>query len=378
MDRYIDIIKYCVSYEERFRKMHIEELDSSKIKNFIAFQQKIYEGDENYRDIQSISLKSILKAKAKLNNGSYIKGYILYSKDKTILACFVLAVMDRLNSYLQLAFLDFVDDEQVFAGIYEFAKAEGKRLGLSRLVLGLNLHVNYGLGLLADNFDKAPSFGTAYNKAYYIEHIEKYMKNSELLHSYRIKISDMDMGLSDKIRKSFAENFTIKKADFKNIEATANLYTAINNAAFTEHKYYYESRADEDIELLREFSYIIKEENLLFIYHKGEAVGFMLWYPDFNQLLKKGEGINLFSLIKLRLLSGKIDTAKVVEIGIIPKFKNTGAIIALFDYLYRNYKDKYSYLESGWVMDSNIDSVGMARRFMGEAYKSFKVYEEEL
>jgi hypothetical protein len=51
--------------------------------------------------------------------------------------------------------------------------------------------------------------------------------------------------------------------------------------------------AEEDYELFSPFRFLLKEENLLFAEEDGRAVGFLLWYPDFNQLASPGESFGL-------------------------------------------------------------------------------------
>ncbi len=359
--------------------MYIRAVRSEEYGKFIAFQKKIYAGDAQFRDLQSVSLKGILRRKAEITRGSRLEAYFVWEEGREeVLGVFMLACIDRMADTLQIAFLDFVDRAEVFAKIHSFSRDRAKALGLSKLLLGLNLHVNYGLGLLPSGFEKRQSFGSAYNKAYYIRHIERCMQASDILYSYRCAIKDIPMPLPEKTTAYLEQNFTVKKADFRNIRKTAALYTSINNRAFAEHKYYYEARPEEDIELLRSFRFLIEEKNLLFVYHKGEAVGFMLWYPDFNRLLREGEGFHLRSLLRCKLQAGKMDTLRLVEIGVLPAFRNRGAGIALLAYLHRTEGKRYRYLESGWIMEENAASKGIALRFVPEVYKQFRVYEEVL
>ena len=186
------------------------------------------------------------------------------------------------------------------------------------------------------------------------------------------------MNLPDRLRDYIAKNFSIRGADFKNIKKTAALYTEINNKAFVNHKYYYTARKEEDIELLSSFKYVIKEENLLFVYYHKKPVGFMLWYPDFNQLIGSGKRLGVLPILSYKLGLKKIDTVKITEFGVLPEYKNSGAVIALLDYLYKLRGREYTYLESGWIMESNIESTAITKRFMKNKYKSYKVYEEVL
>ena len=144
--------------------MYIVKAEKKDYKKFINFQKEVYSGDEYFRDLQSISLPNILEHRAKITEGSDIEAYMLYSDKEKIEAVFALAVIDRMPDTLQIAFLDFRDKEEVFGEVYKFAKLKAREKNLQKLLLGLNLHVNYGLGLLADSFKSMPSFGSTYNK----------------------------------------------------------------------------------------------------------------------------------------------------------------------------------------------------------------------
>ncbi len=356
-------------------ELSVREAMKKDFHQFVEFQKKVYAGDPHFRDLQSLSLRNLLNKRAKILTGSKFIPYMVFQGDQLV-GVFALVRMDRMIDTLQITFLDFLDDEAIFKTIHAFAKCEAKKCGVSKLLVGLNMHVNYGLGLLSDGFDKNQGFGVAYNKEYYILHIEKCMRASDILYSYRTRIREMNFPLSPKALDFIRKNFKVKPADFKNVHQVAKIYTGINNRAFVHHKYYYEAREEEDLELFRSFRFLIQGKNLLFVYHREEPVGFMLWYPDYNQVLRPGESMNLRSILKMKFFSSRIDTAKIVEFGIVPKFQNSGAVIALLDYLYRSEKEHYKYLESGWVMEENKASTDIARRYLPEVYKQFRVYEE--
>ena len=73
----------------------------------------------------------------------------------------------------------------------------------------------------------------------------------------------------------------------------------------------------------------------MFVEKNNEVVGFMLWYPDFNQLMNPKETVGLKTVIKNKLYGKNIDTFKIVEIGVAPEERNKGAILALFDYCFK-------------------------------------------
>ena len=344
---------------------------------FMSFQQKVYKNDKNFRNLQKNILPDILRGRSAITRGSRLVPYMLLEGNE-LLGVFMLAVMDRMTETMQIAFLDFKDHPHVFSAIYDFSKKEAGRAGCKKLLVGLNIHVNYGLGILADSFDFSQSFGDAYHKAYYRLRIEELLAPSDILYTYRIRIRDMQMGLSPGALERIRCRYKVREADFSRVREMTLIYSKINNAAFSRHKYYYPTRVREDMELFSSFRALLSGHNLLFVYHGEEPVGFLLWYPDFNQIVKPGKGVGIGTVLKQRLLPGSIDTLRIAEFGIIPAHQKKGAVYALLEYLYEGQKDRYTYVESGWVMEENLDSKGVVKRFMKYPYKEFRVYEEVL
>ncbi len=351
----------------------------AKPEDFVAmlhFQKEIYRGNSNYRDHQSRTLKALFAGKMEIQKKSEIVP-IVAEKNNQIVGMAFLAVIDRMADKLQIAFLEMRNDFEIAKAIVDFAKEFAKERRIRSILIGLNFHVNYGLGLLASDFDKVQSIGSAYNPAYYTEHLEKLATTTKNLVSYKGLIEDIKLNPSPALEQRMAQ-FEVRHADFQHIEKTAKIYGRINNLAFAEHEYYYESREAEDIELFNEYKLFLKPENLLFAYKDDLPVGFILWYPDFNQLISGGQELGLMAFLKSRFLPGLIDTLKFTEFGIIPKYRRSAALYALLKHCYELNKEKYRFIESGWILDDNSSSKNVTTHFIKKESKHYKVFEINL
>lgn len=354
--------------------MYIKIAQKNDYKDFIGFQKKLYKGDKNYIDFQSRFLKSLLyKKSCILNNSTTLP--IMVMENDSILGVAMLATIDRMSDTLQICFLDFVDDKDVFKMIFDYAKEYARKIGANKILIGMNLHINYGLGLLSSGYHIRQDLGSSYNPKYYIDIIEKFAKASEELVSYKGLVSDIDLSLPPKLKERINSKFQVKKADFKNLDRTAKIYSFINNNSFKEHKYYFQRYEYEDLELFKDFKMLLNEDNLLFVFHNDEPVGFLLWYPDFNQLVSCGKEIGISTVLKYRLGFNNIDTVILSEFGIIPKYRQKGALYPLLERCYQVTKDKYKYVKSGWIMQDNLNSKFVSNRFIKNEYKKFKVFE---
>ncbi|MBV1756665.1 MAG: hypothetical protein KMY55_02365 [Dethiosulfatibacter sp.] len=353
--------------------MEIVKVHKGNIDKFIKFSKSIYVGNAHYRDTMSRTVINILKGKAQICKGNFIEGVMVQDEGRIVAVC-VFSVIDRMKDVLQMAYLEMVDDDKAIDTLINYGKTLAKEHGINKLLAGLNIHVNYGLGFLASHFDTDQSLGSAYNPDYYIKLLRTRSTEEITLISYLTSMDTFEFHLEDRLMDRILKEYTVRKADFRNLEKEAKIYTDINNKAFKSHRFYYKRKAEEDLELFREFKLLLKAENLLFLEHKNKPIGFMLWYPDFNQLLSEGESIGLKTLIKSKLFPNTIKKFKIVEIGVIPEYQKTGAVFSLFHECNLLTKGKFDFCESGWVLEDNIASTGLGVRWAQGEYKQYKVF----
>jgi len=160
------------------------------------------------------------------------------------------------------------------------------------------------------------------------------------------------------------------------------LYTELNNLSFQDHPYWADRYTDEDIELFYPFRFLLDNENLIIAEVDGKAVGFLLWYPDFNRLKKQGSDLNLFDVLKFRF-KNQIDSFRYTEVGVLPEYRKSQVIIAMqckvaefvSNGIYKSY-------EAGFIFEENRNSIALAKRMLNrlsgvvpEPYRQFAVYE---
>ena len=358
--------------------MRICQCSRTELKNYVNFCKEIYKDDRNYKDSLTDILEMILYKKGEFCKNAEITPMIIKQEDRILAVCtFIIA--ERLNDTLQIAFFEARRDCQkavdlIIDAAREKCRAEGKK----KITIGLNGHVNYGLGLLASDFDKAVCFGTAYNPPYYMDYFTKYSPKEYQLTSYLTDMESYSLKAEQKILDRICRNFTFRIADFRNLKQEVEIYTDLNNRCFKGHPFYFERSASEDYELLHQFKPFIKGENLIIAEYSGNPVGFMLWYPDFNQLIPPGGRIGLGTYIKNKLMGWKIDKFKIVEVGIVPEYQNSGVVLGLFNKCMELTRHRYKWCEAGWILDTNSKSKGFGIRWADREYKSFKAYELEV
>ncbi len=354
--------------------MEIKTIDKRYVDRYIKFCKEIYRDNIYYRDIMSSTLRSILKGEAEICKSTIIRPIMVVDSGKILAVC-TFAIVDRMKDVLQITYFEALEDQRkAIDKIIEYGKSMAYEYGIHNILIGLNFHVNYGLGLLADHFDDIQSFGSSYNPSYYIDYFKIYAAEEINLVSYLTNMKDFSFGINEKLFNKIISKYKVRKVNFKNIKDEAEIYTKLNNNAFKNHRFYYERRKNEDLELFEEFKILLKEENLLFMEYEGSPIGFMLWYPDYNELINPGESLGLKTVIKNKLFHNRINKFKIVELGVIPEFQKKGAVLALFNYCREITKDRYDFCEAGWILENNLDSKGLGLRWADREYKRYKTF----
>ena len=131
--------------------------------------------------------------------------------------------------------------------------------------------------------------------------------------------------------------------------------------------------------MLRELFLFMKEDSLIFAFDGEKPIGFIMWYPDYNELSKGGAAFGAAEFLRYHLLRPRFRRAKVMEYGIIEEYRKIGLPIALLHQVLccvQRY-DIHAALTS-WVLAENEDSNSVCRAVCDEEYIKYVVYEKEI
>jgi GNAT superfamily N-acetyltransferase len=139
----------------------------------------------------------------------------------------------------------------------------------------------------------------------------------------------------------------------------------------TEDEFYYTS---ESLRLL------VREDLVFFAEVNNKPVGFSLSLPDYNQVFKKLNGkLFPFGLFKFYANRKKIDTIRVLIMGIVPEYQRKG-IDGVF--VYHTIKNSiaagYTKAEISWVLEDNLPMIQTAEKLGAKIYKTYRLYEKQI
>jgi len=350
-------------------------------KTFSNVAADVYKGNPYFRGTEGSIEKLLLNSHSAFNSHSCIKKFVIRDRNDLV-ARFALIQDNRLADYIQVSFFEA---QKGLGDIFTLIKKEITThfATCTKVVVGLNGHLNYGAGILLNHFDEVPMFGLTYNPDYYAA----YFKNLSCrkMVTFRFPMETYHAWAQSYQTQRALKGLTVRFMDKGHIKKESAIYTQLNNQSFTNHPYWADRDNEEDLELFNPFRYLLDNENLIFAEVDGKPVGFYLWYPNFNQLVSSQRDLNVLDLIKYRI-KDTIDNFRFTEIGIVPQYQGSPVALALISKSVPTLLEKgYKYCEGGFIFEENRASIAFVKRILQrcsgtepEPYRQFAVFETKL
>ena len=313
-----------------------------------------------------------------MNNIEIYPIYII--ENNQILCEAILLYASKLPEYIQICFFESLHNQQLAVKMLVDKAIEiGKKHNCKKVVVGLNGHVNYGLGLLNSNYDIINSFSASANPKFYNNYFVALKFLPVKMNTYIINNVDDRLKKYSAILNKVNKSYQFKKFNKKEFNYYSKIYTDLNNKTFNKHRYYYSREYIEDQEMLKELFLFMKEDSLIFAFKDNKPIGFIMWYPDFNELCKKGEVFGVKHYLKNIFLNKKITTAKIMEYGILDEYRKIGLPLGLINQVFLSFKNyNINRVITSWILDENKDSNSVCEAICDGLYKRYVVYEKRI
>ncbi len=339
----------------------------SDYKNFLAFKYSLYKNDKNYVDTASFVLEDVLYQKTPFTKECDVQPIMAVSESGEIKAEAIL-LFHKALPYLQIAFFEAVENAgDAVNAILVSAKEKARQLGIKEIIIGLNAHISYGVGILTSGFEYKNSFDSLYNKNYYKDYFSALPK--ETLSTYRGEVS---VAKDNLMQHNFESEVRIETARINDIRSACARMQALCEKTISKTFLYYKAGKDHFYYLMKDLAPFLKDENLLFAVDKnGNDIGFVFWHPEFNQMLEGGVKTSTLKILYGYLFKRKdIESAKLNAVGSLSA-KATSALLLEFC---KRIEGRYKYLETNFVWDNNVRSTHLNQRFFGQAHRKYEVY----
>jgi GNAT superfamily N-acetyltransferase len=367
-------------------------------KLFFEFPWTVYQGDPNWTPPLLSMRHDQLDKKRSAAWQEYLEGdYFLAERDGQVVGTIAAYVNRRHNEFhaeniAWFGAFEVLADEEAAVALLNTAAEWAKTRGYSSIRGPQTFTTHEETGLLVDGFTR-PILLMPYNKPYY-EKLVLAANYQAIMDTYSFHLSRQQVeenGLAERLERITKaimkrNHVTIRPIDRHHLKQEFALFKELYNAAWEKNWSFVPMTPKELDALVASLGQFFDPDLAFFGYVDGEAAGFIMAVPDFNQVLLKvypkpgtPEIISLLKALYYWKISPIIDWARVPLMGVKAEYRKKGVDAVMYHYvLEAMLKGRYEHSDSGWILGINENMVSIAKNFGSQIYKTYRYYEKAL
>ena len=370
----------------------IKVTDKKKLRQFINFPHELYREEPNYVSDLNLTIKSKLTKKNPFLSHSEIVLFIAKETETGKISGRIAAIYNKTHlkkykdNYGFFGFFDSINEIEVSNRLFDKVEKWLKSKGIDYIVGPTNLTTNDSCGVLVKGFKYPNQVSMPYNYSYYSNLIESQGFVKEIdLKAYHLK-GEADLGKFSSIMQRVELRLTKNGIKIRQLKAKSfnkdikSLRTAYN--FFNDNSWGFIPLNEEEFNhMAKELKSIMPYELALIAEIDNEIIGYIIAVPDFNQVLKKIRNGKLFpsGIFKILRYRRKIDSSRVMLIGINKKFRGTGLDLLLYQKITDAlHKQNIYQCEAGYVMSTNKTMNSLMLKMGGNPIKTYRLYKKAI
>ena len=352
-------------------------MSAEERRQFYRMPSRVYQGNIAHRATEESLTRMLVDGPTVFHTHARVAPYLLLDGDDVVGRC-ALIHDTKLPDCVQVAFFEAMPG---LSGVVDCLTLEARVFEptAQRLVVGMNGHLNYGAGLLLSHFATPPIFGLPYTPAYYADYFATLTLRGMV--SYRFSMPEFEQWETQQPHGEI-DGITVRTMDMRRLRQEVEQYTYIDNNSFDDTPYWSHRLPQENYELFHPFRFLLSGENLLFAERDNKPLGFLLWYPDFNELVGAGRDFTMWDVLRFRC-ADPIKTFRFAEIALLPQARHSRAVYAMMLKLIAITRRRgYTHGEGGFILEDNVPSLTMTRKYLERAfgekpapYRRFGIFE---
>ncbi|GAB4345000.1 MAG: hypothetical protein Kow0099_24870 [Candidatus Abyssubacteria bacterium] len=281
-------------------------------------------------------------------------------------------------------FFEVVDDLNVASQLMDTARDRLKQKGMDVMRGPFNFTTNHECGLLVDGFDTDPVMLSTYNLPYYAELIEKCgLTKARDLYSYLIMDPDGEVNMSymTKIAEKAVENCVVaRKVNLKDIRGEVERVKEVYNNAWSKNWGFVPLTEAEIDDFARHMRHLVIDELAYIGELDGKPIGFLLFLPDYNVVLKKFNGkMGPIQILQLLWNKPRIKKGRLFMMGVHRNYHRTGVAAAMMDVAFKAaIRRGFKVADYSWILEDNMPVRAILEFAGARIYKTHRIYESPL
>jgi len=357
--------------------MKLIGVDTRRLKKeFIDLYYRVYARYRTNRDNFNHSAANFLHKKDSFSRNCQVEP-VLVSDGGQFVARAVLLHHPRLDALQLGCFEALPDQNEAVDLLLERASHLAKEWGTSKIIIGMNGHLTYGLGFLKNHYDLPAVFSGSYSPEYYPDYFSGRGFIEHTLSTYYANATTFDP--PETVLDKAYSGISYRYIRLNDLEREMLILGDLFNKTLDKTRFYFHKSIRESCEMIQAIRPLLKNSNIIYAMKEGREIGFVIWHPNFNEILPENGRVNpLLFFLRCKLFSGRIREFMINTIGVLPEYENMGVSLGLINEIFKQVKGVYRGGETGFVWDDNSRSSVFCRTHCRDALRQYVVYEWRL
>lgn len=376
----------------------VEVTSDKQLKQFIHFQNHLYEGNPYYTPaLESDEFDTLSPKRNPAFEFCSAKYWLAYDENGKIVGRIAGIVNPKANAkwgknQIRFGWFDIVEDEELAATLLGKVAEWGKSQGLTQMIGPLGFTDMDKEGMLVEGFDRPCPFTTLYNHPYYPAIMEKigFAKDIDWIQrSVHMPDTPEMQEKIDKIYKAadmVEQRYGLHIAESKSVKDIAKRYGhkifEMYNDSYAE-LFEFTPLTDKQIDLMiKTFVPLMDKDFVSLLVDDDDNIqGFAFCTPSLTKAFQKNKGkLFPFGWIPLiKALKGKNDTLEALMIGLAPEAQNKGAFAPMFKHIHSNcVKRGIKTIMNNPQLEDNYKVINIFQNFNPEFYMRRRCYKKDI
>ena len=358
------------------------------LRRFIDLPWSIYRGDPHWVPPLKRDVRAAFDAtKHPFHLHSEVQPYLaLRGRDVVGRIC---AIRNRNHEAIHeesvgfFGWFECIDDPEVAEALLDAVRGWLRERGLTAMRGPTSFSTNETTGLLIDGDPRPPVLLMAHNPPWYPALLERCgLRKVKDLYCWNILEGAWPEHLF-RAEKLVTRRYgtRIRTLDMSKFDEELLLIRRIYNSAWEKNWGFVPMTDAEMDHMAAELKPIIDPELALFAETPdGEAIGFTLALPDFNQVLHKLNGrLTPLGLLKALYYKRKVTCLRVLILGLMEEWRGKGIDVLLYLAIFRNGTAAgMNEADMSWILEDNQKMNAGIERLGARMYRTYRLYEASL
>jgi hypothetical protein len=371
----IDATTHLNNKKNRKQSMRLVKADTRRLKKeFIDLYYKVYAPYRANRDNFNHTAANFLYTQDSFSRNCRVEP-VLVANGGHFVARAVLLRHPRLDALQLGCFEALPGQNEAVDLLLERASLLATEWGVGRVIIGMNGHLTYGLGLLQDCQDVPAAFTGAYSPEYYPGFFAGRGFIEHTLTTYAVDLATLRLP-AHLLARAYAAGISYRFIRLRDLEREMAILGELFNKTLAKTRFYFHKDIRESYEMIRAIRPLLKDGNIIYAMKDGREIGFVIWHPNFNEIMPDNGRINpLLFFLRCKLFGRRINEFMVNTIGVQPGYEKTGVSLGLVNEIFKQVNGVYRGGETAFVWDDNLKSSLFCQALCRNALRHYVVYE---